>query len=81
MKEFKGRVVTHGTAKAEAVVTHEGFNTLAFNKVSYNGICVFDIFHFEDICFSSLNSNCVEIESWLNKRVTYSVKVSLSVII
>ena len=29
MKEFKGRVVTPGTAKAEAVVTHEGFNTLA----------------------------------------------------
>lgn len=29
MKQFKGRVVTPGTAKAEAVVTHEGFNTLA----------------------------------------------------
>ena len=29
MKEFKGRVVTPGTVKAEAVVTHEGFNTLA----------------------------------------------------
>ncbi len=29
MKKFKGRVVTPGTAKAEAVVTHEGFNTLA----------------------------------------------------
>ena len=29
MKEFKGRIVTPGTAKAEAVVTHAGFNTLA----------------------------------------------------
>jgi len=29
MREFKGRVVTPGTAKAEAVVSHEGFNTLA----------------------------------------------------
>ena len=29
MKQFKGRVVAPGTAKAEAVVTHEGFNTLA----------------------------------------------------
>ena len=29
MKEFKGRVVTPGTVKAEAVVSHEGFNTLA----------------------------------------------------
>ena len=29
MKEFKGRVVTPGTVKAEALVTHEGFNTLA----------------------------------------------------
>ncbi len=29
MKEFQGRVVTPGTAKAEAVVTHAGFNTLA----------------------------------------------------
>ncbi len=29
MKQFKGRVVTPGTVKAEAVVTHEGFNTLA----------------------------------------------------
>ena len=29
MREFKGRVVTPGTAKAEAVVTHNGFNTLA----------------------------------------------------
>ncbi len=29
MREFKGRVVTPGTAKAEAVVTHGGFNTLA----------------------------------------------------
>ncbi len=29
MKKFKGRVVTPGIAKAEAVVTHEGFNTLA----------------------------------------------------
>ena len=29
MREFKGRVVTPGMAKAEAVVTHGGFNTLA----------------------------------------------------
>ena len=29
MKEFKGRVVTPGTVTAEAVVSHEGFNTLA----------------------------------------------------
>ena len=29
MKEFQGRVVTPGTVKAEAVVTHTGFHTLA----------------------------------------------------
>lgn len=29
MKEFKGRVVTPGTCTAKAVVTREGFNTLA----------------------------------------------------
>jgi len=29
MREFKGRVVTPGEVTAEAVVTHEGFNTLA----------------------------------------------------
>ena len=29
MKEFKGRVVTPGTAKAEAIVSYGGFNTLA----------------------------------------------------
>lgn len=29
MREFKGRVVTPGTVSAEAVVSHEGFNTLA----------------------------------------------------
>lgn len=29
MKKFKGRVVTPGTVTAEAVVTREGFNTLA----------------------------------------------------
>lgn len=29
MKQFKGRVITEGTVKAEALVTHEGFNTLA----------------------------------------------------
>ena len=29
MKEFKGRVVTPGTVTAQAVVSHEGFNTLA----------------------------------------------------
>lgn len=29
MKTFKGRVVVPGAARAEALVTHEGFNTLA----------------------------------------------------
>ena len=29
MKEFKGRIVTPGTVTAEAVVSHEGLNTLA----------------------------------------------------
>ena len=29
MKEFKGRIVTPGTVTAEAVVTKDGFNTLA----------------------------------------------------
>lgn len=29
MKTFKGRVVTEGTVKAEALVTHGGLNTLA----------------------------------------------------
>ena len=29
MKKFKGRVVTPGTVKAEALVTHGGLNTLA----------------------------------------------------
>jgi len=29
MKEFKGRVVSPGTVKAEAVVSHHGLNTLA----------------------------------------------------
>ena len=29
MKEFKGRIVAPGTVTAEAVVSHEGFNTLA----------------------------------------------------
>ena len=29
MKQFQGRIVTPGKAKAEAVVTHAGFNTLA----------------------------------------------------
>ena len=29
MREFKGRVVTPGTVTAEAVVTRQGFNTLA----------------------------------------------------
>ena len=29
MKEFKGRVIAPGTVTAEAVVTHNGFNTLA----------------------------------------------------
>ena len=29
MREFKGRIVTPGTVTAQAVVTKEGFNTLA----------------------------------------------------
>ena len=29
MKSFKGRVIVPGTCTAEALVTHEGFNTLA----------------------------------------------------
>ncbi len=29
MKKFKGRIVTPGTVTAKAVVSHEGFNTLA----------------------------------------------------
>ena len=29
MKQFKGRVITPGNAKAEALVSHAGFNTLA----------------------------------------------------
>ena len=29
MREFQGRVIAAGTAKAEAVVSHEGLNTLA----------------------------------------------------
>ena len=29
MKTFQGRVVTHGCAQAEALVTHGGLNTLA----------------------------------------------------
>lgn len=29
MKKFKGRIVAPGTVTAEAVVSHEGFNTLA----------------------------------------------------
>ena len=29
MRQFKGRVITPGTTTAKAVVTHEGFNTLA----------------------------------------------------
>ena len=29
MRKFKGRIITPGTAKATAVVTHGGFNTLA----------------------------------------------------
>ena len=29
MRQFKGRVITPGCVTAEAVVTHEGFNTLA----------------------------------------------------
>ena len=29
MRQFQGRIVTPGTVRAKAVVTHEGFNTLA----------------------------------------------------
>ena len=36
MKEFKGRVIAEGTVSAEAVVSHEGLNTLAsFQKGPY----------------------------------------------
>ena len=38
MKVFKGRVVVQGTAKAEALVSHNGFNTLA----SYQKSLMFD---------------------------------------
>ena len=37
MKTFQGRVVVPGTAKAQALVTHSGFNTLA----SYQKILMF----------------------------------------
>ena len=35
MKEFKGRVVVPGTTKAEALVSHGGFNTLASFQKSF----------------------------------------------
>ena len=35
MKEFKGRVVIPGNCTAEAVVTHEGFNTLASMQMMF----------------------------------------------
>ena len=34
MKEFKGRVVVPGTCTSEALVTHNGFNTLASFQMS-----------------------------------------------
>ena len=34
MKTFQGRVVVPGTAKAQALVTHSGFNTLAIYQKS-----------------------------------------------
>ena len=34
MKQFKGRIVTPGTVTAEAVVTKEGFNTLASMQIA-----------------------------------------------
>ena len=34
MKEFQGRVIYKGTYKGEAVVTHQGFNTLASCQTS-----------------------------------------------
>lgn len=34
MKTFQGRVVVPGTAKAQALVTHSGFNTLASHQKS-----------------------------------------------
>ena len=33
MRQFKGRIITPGTAKATAVVTHGGFNTLASMQI------------------------------------------------
>jgi len=35
MQEFKGRVVVPGTVKAEALVSHGGFNTLASYQKSF----------------------------------------------
>jgi len=35
MKQFQGRVVVPGTAKAEALVSHGGFNTLASYQKSF----------------------------------------------
>ena len=34
MKQFKGRVVVPGTCKAEALVSHGGFNTLAIYQMA-----------------------------------------------
>lgn len=40
MKTFTGRVIFPGTYKGEAVVSHEGFNTLAsFQKSALNSKC------------------------------------------
>ncbi|HAS56719.1 MAG TPA: hypothetical protein DEF61_01400 [Firmicutes bacterium] len=40
MKTFTGRVIFGGTYKGEAVVTHQGFNTLAsFQKSALNSNC------------------------------------------
>ena len=35
MKEFKGRVIVKGTCTATALVSHEGFNTLASYQTSF----------------------------------------------
>ena len=35
MKEFKGRVIAKGEVTAEAVVTRQGFNTLASMQMMF----------------------------------------------
>lgn len=50
MKEFKGRVIFGGVYKGEAVVSHQGFNTLAsFEKSALSSRC-------KDIVISDQNN-------------------------